>query len=115
MNDNIFGKISPPIEGLEGEPTTIIGLAAGAGLKIFLVAAGIITFIFLLRGSLTWISSAGDKEKLDKARKTITNAVIGLLILFVILSGIYTLETVIFPNEQFCIGLTCPIKIPTIN
>ena len=115
MNDDLFGKITPPIEGLGGEPTTIIGVAAGAGLKIFLSAAGIIALIFLLRGSITWITSGGDKEKLDKARSTLRNAVIGLLILFVILSGIYTLETVIFPHEQFCIGLTCPIKIPSIN
>ena len=115
MNEDFFGKITPPIPGIDGQPETVIGIAAGAGLKIFLTAAVIIALIFLLRGSLSWISSAGDKEKLDKARKTITSAVIGLLILFVILSGIYTLETVIFPNEQFCIGLTCPIKIPSIN
>ena len=115
MNDDLFGKISPPIKGIGGQPETVIGIAAGAGLKIFLSAAGIIALIFLLRGSITWITSGGDKEKLDKARSTLRNAVIGLLILFVILSGIYTLETVIFPNEQFCIGLTCPIKIPSIN
>lgn len=115
MNDDLFGKITPPIEGIGGPPETVIGIAAGAGLKIFLVAAGVIALIYLLRGSLTWITSAGDKEKLDKARSTLRNAVIGLLILFAVLAGIYTLENVIFPNQQFCIGLTCPIKIPTIN
>ena len=115
MNDDIFGKISPPIKGLGGDPETIIGVAAGAGLKIFFVAAGITALIFLLRGSINWISSGGDKEKLDKARKTLTNAIVGLLIIFAVLAGIYTLENVIFPNEQFCIGLTCPIKIPTVN
>ncbi len=115
MNDDLFGKISPPIKGLGGDPETIIGVAAGAGLKIFFVAAGITALIFLLRGSINWISSGGDKEKLDKARKTLTNAIVGLLIIFAVLAGIYTLENVIFPNEQFCIGLTCPIKIPTVN
>lgn len=115
MNDDIFGKISPPIEGLDGQPETVIGIAAGAGLKIFLAAAGIIALIFLLRGSISWTTSGGDKEKLEKARSTLRNAVIGLLIIFVILSGIYTLENVIFPNGQFCIGLTCPIKIPSLN
>ncbi|MFH1827121.1 MAG: hypothetical protein ABH812_01650 [bacterium] len=114
MTDDLFGKITPPM-GLGGEPTTVIGIAAGAGLKIFFVAAGIIALIFLLRGSLNWISSGGDKEKIEKARHTLTNAVIGLLIIFVILAGIYTLENVIFPNGQFCIGLTCPIDIPTIS
>ena len=63
MNDDIFGKISPPIKGLGGDPETIIGVAAGAGLKIFFVAAGITALIFLLRGSINWISSGGDKEK----------------------------------------------------
>jgi len=115
MTDDLFGKITPPIEGFGGEPESIIGVAAGAGLKIFFVAAGIIALVFLLRGSISWITSGGDKEKIEKARHTLTNAVVGLVIIFVVLSGIWTLEQVIFPNETFCIGLTCPIKIPTIN
>jgi len=114
MTDDLFGKITPPM-GLGGEPESVIGIAAGAGLKIFFVAAGIIALIFLFRGSISWITSGGDKEKIEKARQTLTNAVIGLLLIFVILSGIWTLENVIFPNNQFCIGLTCPIKIPTIS
>lgn len=114
MTDDLFGKITPPM-GLGGEPTSVISVAMTAGLRIFFVAAGIIALIYLLRGSLNWISSGGDKEKIEKARHTLTNAIVGLLIIFVILAGIYTLENVVFPNNQFCIGLTCPINIPTIS
>jgi hypothetical protein len=115
MTDELFGKITPPIEGLGGEPVSVLGVAAAAGLRIFFVAAGIIALVYLLRGSINWITSGGDKEKIEKARHTLTNAIIGLVIIFVILSGIWTLEQVVFPNNQFCIGLTCPIKIPTIQ
>jgi len=114
MKDDLFGKITPPIEGLAGEPTSVLGVAAAVGLRLFFAAAGIIALIYLLKGSMGWITSGGDKEKIEKARQTLTNAVIGLVIIFVILSGIWTLEQVVF-NKKFCIGLTCPIQIPTIK
>lgn len=50
---------------------------------VFLVA-GLFVGYFLLTGALNWITSNGDKEKIDKARKTMTSAVIGLVILFAV-------------------------------
>jgi hypothetical protein len=47
----------------------------------FLIGA-IIFFFMILVGSIRWISSAGDKGALESARGTITNAVVGLVILF---------------------------------
>ncbi len=45
--------------------------------------AGVIIFFFMiLMGSIKWISSAGDKGALESARGTITNAIIGIIILF---------------------------------
>jgi len=35
----------------------------------------------LILGALGWINSAGDKEKISKAQKQMTNALIGLVIL----------------------------------
>jgi len=35
----------------------------------------------LILGALNWINSAGEKEKVEKARKQMTNAIIGLVIL----------------------------------
>lgn len=47
-----------------------------------LIAAGIIAFFFLLIGGVQWILAGGDKEGTEKARKKITNALIGLAIVF---------------------------------
>lgn len=49
---------------------------------IMLVGASIWTLWQLLRGGLAWISSSGDKGKLETAQGIIRNAVIGLIITF---------------------------------
>lgn len=45
----------------------------------FIVAA-IVTFVFLVWGGIDWLTSSGDKVKVDAAQKRITNALIGLTI-----------------------------------
>jgi hypothetical protein len=47
---------------------------------IFVVAAGL-TFFYLVFGAISWITSGGEKSKVEAARGKITAAVIGLLIL----------------------------------
>ncbi len=47
---------------------------------VFVVAA-VITFAYLIYGAISWITSGGDKSKVEAARNRITSAVIGLLIL----------------------------------
>ena len=45
----------------------------------------------LVLGALNWINSTGDKEKVEKARKQITNALIGLVILVLVWVLFFTL------------------------
>ena len=47
---------------------------------VFIVAAAL-TFFYLIFGAISWITSGGDKGKVEAARNKITAAVIGLLIL----------------------------------
>ncbi len=47
-----------------------------------LIAAGILSFFFLLIGGIQWILAGGDKEGTEKSRKKITAALIGLAIVF---------------------------------
>lgn len=51
-------------------------------INLLLGAAGIIAFFFLLWGGIQWILAGGDKEGTEKARKRITNALIGLAVVF---------------------------------
>lgn len=49
-----------------------------------LTVAGAIWFIFqLFTGAIGWISAGSDKQALDNAKKRLTNAVIGLLIVII--------------------------------
>jgi hypothetical protein len=53
-----------------------------SGVNIVFGAGGIITFFMLLIGAVEYITSGGDKEAVEKARKKITSALIGLALLF---------------------------------
>jgi len=53
-----------------------------AAIRLLLVVAALISFIFLVIGGIKWITSGGDKEGTAKAQSTITAALIGLLIVF---------------------------------
>ncbi len=64
-------------------------LFVGGILRAIMVFCAIIVLIFLVWGSVDWISSAGEKGKLDSARNKMTNAVIGLIVLASVLA-IYT-------------------------
>jgi hypothetical protein len=50
-------------------------------LNIILIVAVLIVFLFLIWGGFEWITSGGDKGKLESARNRITQAVIGLIVL----------------------------------
>lgn len=55
---------------------------------------GTVIFLFMIIiGAVRWISSAGDKGALESARGTITNAIIGIIILFSLFAIIRLIQT----------------------
>jgi len=52
----------------------------GAIITAFLSLLGIIFIILILYGGYTWMTAAGDEQKLGKAKDTITRAIIGLIL-----------------------------------
>ncbi len=87
-----FGTVNPP------PPVAAIG-SGGAGLSRFLsnivlliYTVSIVVFVFMIViGAFQWITSGGDKDKLANAKKRITHAIIGVVILglaFVIITAI---------------------------
>ena len=86
--DDIFGKITPPPGmniGGGGDANAGFGQFIAFGIKTFIIIAGLFMLIYLLWGALDWITSAGEKEKITKAQNKITNAVIGIVLIFVVL------------------------------
>lgn len=79
-------KIIPPAgAGIAVDPASAAGGNVGRILKnvisIFYVIGGIGVIIYVLWGAVEWIFSGGDKERVGNARKKITHALIGLVLL----------------------------------
>lgn len=110
---DLFGTVKPP-KGLEEFSTDAAGSVSSlltVVIQIFFIGAGLVAFLYLLRGSLDWIMSSGEKEKIGAAQQRIQNAIIGLILLIVVVAVIAALEQIVF-NKNFCFGLTCPITLP---
>ena len=59
---------------------TDLGSFVSKSFSAVLLVAGLATFMYLVYGGIQWISSGGDKGKLEEARSKITNGIIGLAI-----------------------------------
>lgn len=83
-----FGTVNPP-SGMDigggGDPVAGLGSLIGWGINVFIIVAGLFMLIYLLWGAFDWISSSGEKEKVSKAQSKITNALIGMVLIFAIL------------------------------
>lgn len=114
-SDGIFGKILPP-PGLESfsQPESAISRILTVGIRVFFIVAGLVALYYMLWGGFDWITSGGQKEKLETARNRLTNAIIGLFFIVLALAIVGTLEQLAF-KHQICFGITCGFNIPKIK
>lgn len=63
------------------EDLTVNRMVSGA-ISLVLIVVSLIFFFILVIGGLKWITSGGDEKKVAAARAQITNALIGLVIVF---------------------------------
>lgn len=63
------------------ENLTVNGIVSGA-INLVLVVVALVFFFILVLGGLKWVTSGGDEKKVGEARAQITNALIGLAIVF---------------------------------
>lgn len=79
---NIGNQLNGKNFGVPAAPGTgIIGTTVKNVISLFFVFGGIATLIYFVWGAFDWITSGGDKEKVAGARKKMTNAIIGLILL----------------------------------
>ena len=88
-----IGSALTSLPGGSPFPEIEFGELVSTFIQIGLIMAVVVAFIFLLIGGIKWITSAGDKEKLASAQKTIIGAIIGLTIIFSLWAIIGFLET----------------------
>lgn len=75
-------------------------------IRTFFIVGGLVALIYLFLGAISWITSGGNKENVDKAREKIQAAIIGLILIFVILAVVALLENLL----GIGLGLTKEIK-----
>lgn len=115
---DLFGGISPPAAMNVGgsDPAQGLGNFIGFGIRMFIVIAALFMVIYLLWGAFDWINSSGEKERLTKAQNKITNALIGIILIFVVLTVFNLLAGnilgIIVPNPD---GNGFKIKLPTLD
>lgn len=61
---------------------TDIGLLISNAVSLLMIIAAVATFLYLVWGGLEWITSGGEKAGTEAAKSKITNAFIGLIIVF---------------------------------
>ncbi len=85
----LAGTSVDPCDGIQSGFDTLCGLSGdnlgaiiGAAVTFILIVAVLIALFFLIFGGIRWITSGGDKAKVESARGTIIAAIIGLVIAF---------------------------------
>lgn len=64
-----------------------------SAISLILVVAAVVFFFILVIGGIKWITSAGDKAKIESARGHLTAALVGIVIVFSVWAIIKVLET----------------------
>lgn len=82
----------------------------GIFIQYILIIAAVIFFFVLLIGGIKWITSEGDEKKVGAARNQLTNALIGLAIIF----GAWAIMGII--SQMFLGGQSLlNLNLPTIG
>ena len=102
-------KIDP-----SGLPILEFGSLLTFMIRLIFIIAGLAALFYGLMGGIAWITSGGGKDEISAARDKIQAAIVGVFILIVVLTIIWTLETVVF-KRSICFGISCDIKIPNLG
>lgn len=90
-------------------PTNNIITVVQAIVRFILIVAFVLAFVMLLVGGIRWIMAGGDEKSVEKARNTITAALIGLVVVLIAYAIIRIVET--FFNVNIISGT---VTIPTV-
>lgn len=80
----------------------------GNTITILLIVGVILALFFLIIGAIRWITSSGDKAKVESARNTIVAAIVGLILAFL---AFFILNTITY---LFTKNTIRNFKVPTI-
>ncbi|MFA7365465.1 MAG: hypothetical protein WCZ12_03900, partial [Patescibacteria group bacterium] len=78
----IDGGIADSFGETKDNPTDI-RVRVVAIINVILTLLGIVTVVLIIFAGFKWMTAAGNEEQVSKAKKTLTSAVIGLIIILV--------------------------------
>lgn len=93
-----YGQIAPPAGVPSGGLGTLEKILQ-VGLTLAIILALVLTIFFIIFSGIQWITSGGDKQKLQNARNRLTYAIVGLI---VVLLAIFIIRLI---GGLFNIGL----------
>lgn len=83
-----------PSTGSSGNAgVTFLQKSIPAAISLGFVVGAVVFFFILIIGAIQWISSGGDKQTVETARGKVTNAIIGLIILFAVFAILQLINT----------------------
>lgn len=68
--------------GIPSGGINVVSKALSNGLTIMIILCVVLALIFLVLGGIQWITSGGDKSKIQAARAKLTWAIVGLVVAF---------------------------------
>ena len=74
-------------------------------ITVFLILAVLYFLFFFISGSLVYISSGADDKKVQMAKSQITNAIVGLVIIFLVFAILQLLGTFFGIKDIFSLNL----------
>jgi len=100
--EDVFGKVQP--SGLEffnkyGPGRVGLGNFLTALINVIYILGAIFLILMLLWGAIDWITSGGEKDKVEAARNKITHAIIGFIIMAITVAILAVVGT--FTGIQF--------------
>jgi amino acid transporter len=73
------GSVKGPYQAIDSGKNDLAGIV-GIGIQAFLGLLGMIFLVLILYAGYMWMIARGEEEKVEKAKDTLTRAVIGLII-----------------------------------
>ena len=93
---DIAGRLQE-LDGTGAVVQTNFGTLAGSFVGAAIMIGALLAFFYMLWGGLDWITSGGDKSKVEQARHKITHAIVGL--------GLVASMIAIFSVVQYFFGI----------
>ena len=95
-----LAQFQTPSSGNTGLPndTSISGFIMKI-INIALAVAGLIAVLFLIIGGFRYITSAGNEETAEQAKKIITNAIIGIVVIILSFVIVRVISSALLTNQ----------------